>query len=78
MTSQKSETQLKRALIESENRFRRIIEATPDAMHFYRLDKNNRLIFKGGNPAAGMITGVSYKTLIGKPIEEAFPEFNSN
>lgn len=62
------------ALMESEGRFRNIIEQTPLGMHFYRLDEEGRLIFTGANPAADRILNVDHRLLIGKTILEAFPD----
>ena len=60
-------------LIKSEEKFRSIVESSPTAMYFYYLDDANQLIFNGGNPSADRIIGISHKDLIGKTIEEAFP-----
>ena len=60
------------ALIESEDKFRCIVESSPIAKYFYRLE-NNKLILTGANPSADRIIGISHKSLIGKTIEEAFP-----
>ena len=60
------------ALIESEDKFRCIVESSPIAKYFYKLEKN-KLILTGANPSADRIIGISHKSLIGKTIEEAFP-----
>ena len=57
----------------SEEKFRRIVESSPTAMYFYHLDHNNRLILTGANPASDLIIGISHRELLGKTIEEAFP-----
>ncbi len=61
------------AWIESEEKFRQIVEASPMGIHMYRLEPGNRLIFTGANPAADKILGVDNTQFIGKTIEEAFP-----
>ena len=61
------------AMRESEEKFRSIVESSPAAMHFYRLEPDNRLILTGTNPAAERIIGNEHQRLTGKPIEEVFP-----
>jgi len=61
------------ALKKSEERFRSIVESSPTAMYFYHLDPNNQLILTGANPASDLIIGISHKQLVGKTIEQAFP-----
>jgi len=60
-------------ILESEERYRSIVNSVPVGMHFYQLDTDGRLIFIGANPAADTMLGISHNTLIGKSIEEAFP-----
>ncbi len=60
-------------LLESERKYRQIIESSPTAMHFYQLNENGQLIFTGANPAADKTVGFSHQRLIGMNIEEAFP-----
>ncbi|MBA4370374.1 MAG: hypothetical protein C0418_02210 [Coriobacteriaceae bacterium] len=62
-----------RALRESEERYRSIVETSPLGMHFYDLQDDGRLIFAGANPAAEMILGVDHEHLVGMTIEEAWP-----
>lgn len=62
-------TERKRA----EERYRATIESSPVGMHFYRLEKEGRLVFVGANPAADRLLGVSNDRFIGKTIEDAFP-----
>jgi PAS domain S-box-containing protein len=61
------------ALKASEEKFKSIVESSPTAMYFYHLENDGRLVLIGANPAAEIITGVSPENLIGKTIEEAFP-----
>ncbi len=60
-------------LKESEERFRQIVETSPMGMHFYKLEKNERLILTGANKAADKILGAEHASKFGKSIEEAFP-----
>ena len=60
-------------LLETEKRFRGIIDSLPIGMHLYRLEPGGRLVFEGANPAADKILGVDNSLFIGKTIEEAFP-----
>lgn len=60
-------------LIRSEERFRRIVEASTRGMYFYKLDDNNQLILIGANPAADQIIGITHQYWLGKTIEEVFP-----
>ncbi len=61
------------ALREAESRYRRMIESVPLAMHLYRLDSDERLIFTGANPAADQLFDMKHEQFIGEPIETAFP-----
>ncbi|HEX2970970.1 MAG TPA: DUF3365 domain-containing protein, partial [Tepidisphaeraceae bacterium] len=58
-----------------EEKFRHIVECSPTAMHFYRLEADGRLILTGANPAADYILGFSHQLLLGKSLQEAFPHF---
>ncbi len=61
------------ALRESEVKFRRIVESSPVAMYFYRLEFDERLVLTGANSSADRIIGINHPCLLGKTIEEAFP-----
>jgi PAS domain S-box-containing protein len=62
-----------KALAESEEKFRSIIQASPMGVHMYELKADGRLVFIGANPAADELLGVDNSQFIGKTIEEAFP-----
>ena len=62
-----------KALEVSQEKFRSIVESSPNAMHFYQLENDGKLIFTGANPSSYDIMNVSQYDLIGKTIEEAFP-----
>jgi PAS domain S-box-containing protein len=62
------------ALMESEWKFRNIIEAAPLGIHMFVLVGNDELIFSGYNPAANHILGLEHAALLGKPIKSAFPD----
>ena len=61
------------ALRQSEETFRSIVESSPAAMHFYRLESDKTLILTGTNPAAERVIGGGRQSLVGKTIEEVFP-----
>ncbi|MBI5688071.1 MAG: DUF3365 domain-containing protein [Verrucomicrobia bacterium] len=61
------------ALRQSEEKFRSIVESSPAAMHFYRLESDSRLVLTGTNPAAERISSGGHQNLVGKTIEEVFP-----
>lgn len=61
------------AVRQSEEQFRSIVESSPTAMYFYRLDPDGRLILIGANPSADRIIGISHRSLVGRTLEEAFP-----
>ncbi len=61
------------ALHRSEARFRSIVESSPTPMHLYYMDPVGRLILTASNPAADRKLGIEHRSLLGKPIEEAFP-----
>ena len=65
---------IEEALRQSEETFRSIVESSPTAIYFYRLDPDGRLILTGANPAADRIIGISHQALIGKTMEAAFPK----
>jgi PAS domain S-box-containing protein len=62
------------SLKESEEKFRCIVECSPIAKYLYRLESDDRLILIGANPSADRIIGISHHDLLGKTIEEAFPQ----
>ncbi len=62
-----------RALQESEQKYRNIIESMPLGMHMYQLNDDGKLVFIGNNHAADQILGLDNSQFIGKTIEEAFP-----
>ncbi|HKJ27000.1 MAG TPA: ATP-binding protein, partial [Anaerolineales bacterium] len=62
-----------KALLESERRFRSVVEASPFGLHLYRLMPDGRLILIATNQSADEILGINHSELIGKTIEEAFP-----
>ena len=62
-----------RALHESEEKFRNIIQSSPMGIHMYELESDERLVFVGANPAADRLLGVNNEQFIGKTIEQAFP-----
>jgi len=64
---------MERSLEASEEQFRRIVEASPTAMFFYRLESDDRLLLTGANPAADALVGLDCHALVGKPLEEVFP-----
>ncbi|GFK93872.1 Sensory/regulatory protein RpfC [Fundidesulfovibrio magnetotacticus] len=61
-----------RALQQSEEVLRAVIDQTPIGMHLYHRDDGG-LVFFGANPAADEILGISHEKLKGKGFLEAFP-----
>lgn len=57
-----------------EERYRTLYDASPFPVHLYRLEPNHSLSLLGGNPAADELFGADHSRLVGKPLEEAFPE----
>jgi PAS domain S-box-containing protein len=73
-------TERKRAeslLMESEEKYRSIVEASLTAMLFYELNGEGQLIFQGSNPAADRILGISHESLVGLTLGEAFPNLRN-
>ncbi len=64
-------------LRQADDNFRSVVESSSLAMHFYTLHPDGRLVFTGANPSADSILGVSHQELIGKTIEEAFPNLRT-
>ncbi|MDD3643572.1 MAG: PAS domain S-box protein, partial [Candidatus Krumholzibacteria bacterium] len=62
-----------RALRESEEKFRQIVESSPMGIHLYRLAGDGRLVLIGANPAADRILGFPHEPLLGRPLAELFP-----
>ena len=61
------------ALQESEEKFRRIVQASPMGMYLYELKDDGRLVLIDANAAADRHTSIANATLIGQTIEDAFP-----
>lgn len=61
------------ALLDSENKFRTIIESSPYGMHLYQLTTADQLVFIGGNPSADRMLEVEHANLVNLTIDEAFP-----
>ncbi len=61
----------------SDDRYRRIADATPMGMHLYRLEPDGRLVLLATNAAADRILGVEHRPLLGRAIEEAFPTLSA-
>lgn len=66
--------QAEEALQQSEEKFRSIVDSSPTAMYFYRLDADNRLILIGANPAADRDLGAPHERLLDKTLAEVFPK----
>jgi len=67
-----SQKESERALKQSEEILRSVIDQAPIGMHFYR-QEDGKLFFNGANPAADEILGINHEELKGKEILEAFP-----
>ncbi|MDR3578082.1 MAG: PAS domain S-box protein [Anaerolineaceae bacterium] len=65
--------QTRQAILEREQHLRALIESTPLGLHQYELDSDGQLIFMGANSAADHILGIDHQSMIGLPIEDAFP-----
>lgn len=63
----------RRAVQESEFKFRSIVNSSPLGMLMYRLEKDDRLVLAGANPAADEILGIELGPHVGKTIQEVFP-----
>ncbi len=57
----------------SEEREKNIINSLPLGIHMYECMADGSLVFSGFNPAANRILNFDHSTIIGKTIEEAFP-----
>lgn len=69
-------TQRKRsekALKESEERFRRIVQSSPMGIHLYEVNADGQLILIDANAAADRFTGTRNADVLGLPAEKAFP-----
>ncbi|HEY3312013.1 MAG TPA: PAS domain S-box protein [Anaerolineales bacterium] len=61
------------ALMQSEQKFRSILDSSPTAMQLYRLEAADNLVLTGANPAADRILRISHQQYTGWKIEDAFP-----
>jgi PAS domain S-box-containing protein len=73
ITSQQEIMSRDKALRESENYLKHIINNAPFGTHFYDLKSNSDLIFRGANASADTMLGIDHSTLIGKTLLEIFP-----
>jgi PAS domain S-box-containing protein len=64
---------MERKLVHSENKFRSIFSSTPLGMIIYTIDAKGDLLLTDMNPAAREMLKIQDESLIGKPIEMAFP-----
>ncbi len=64
-------------LIESEAKYKSIVESSPMGIFIYRLDNFDNLVLAGSNQAADEILKINSKKLFGKQILEAFPELKN-
>jgi PAS domain S-box-containing protein len=60
-----------------ESKFSKVISCNTSAFYFYRLSGED-LIFTGANPTANKIIGIQHDALVGKKIEECFPNLPDN
>lgn len=63
--------------IASEQVQENVISFIPLGIHMYKLLDDGNLIFTGYNPAADKILGIKHAALVGKRIEDAFPNLES-
>ena len=61
------------ALVESERRYRTIIDSTPIGFLLYRLNEAGELVLEGWNPYAQEVTGRLLDDMVDRSIEEIFP-----
>ena len=61
-----------RRLRASEERYRAIMESAPFGMRVYQIE-GDRMLLKGANRAADLITRMDHRALEGMPLEKAFP-----
>ncbi len=61
-------------LIATTHRMATLMDSSPMGVHLYELGSDGELIFRGCNPAAERLTGVDGGALMGRTIEEAFPD----
>jgi len=61
------------ALLQSEKKFRSIVESSPMGIHMYRLDDDGHLIFSGANAAADKMLGLNHRRFESRVMEEVFP-----
>ncbi len=61
------------ALLQSEEKFRSIIETSPTAFYIYQLQNDDRIILMHANAAADEKLGIKHAGLIGMRLEDAFP-----
>ncbi|NLT50391.1 MAG: PAS domain S-box protein [Ignavibacteria bacterium] len=57
----------------SEEKYRSLVDSSPAGIYIYKLEKDDKLIFKFGNASADKMYNIKHSKLVGLPIEEAFP-----
>lgn len=62
------------ALRRSEEKFRSIVECSPTGIHLYHLRDDDQLVLIEANAGADKELGIDHGGLIGKPLEEIFPD----
>ncbi len=65
-----------RALRESEEKFRNIVESAPMGMHMYQVRKSDaKLVLHGANPSADWILGLDNSNNVGKTMDKALSPY---
>jgi PAS domain S-box-containing protein len=65
---------IKESVRESEEKFRSVIESSPMGIQIYEMRNDRDLILIGANPAAQNFMGFKNEDVLGKTIEQAFPD----
>jgi len=66
------------ALRQSEAQFRSVMMSSPLGMILYEITSSGELVIAEANPAAGTILGIDAGELIGKTLEQAFPDVGNS
>jgi len=59
---------------ESEARYRMLVDHSPAGMHFWEMKPDDTLVLTGTNPSADALLGFGLMDVVGKAIDEMFPD----
>ena len=65
---------IERALLETVQEFRSIVDSSPSAMQLFQLEEDSRLVLTNSNPAADLVLELDHLNLMGQSMDTILPE----